>query len=253
MKSRCNIFAMTVLATGLSYAPAHAQNGPDDTEKFSYSYIEAAYLRRDGGLNTQLIDGGLPSDISEGSGNGFAIRGSFEVDEGVYFFGAFERETSDYDISASTGVDLLTGDFGVKYVSGRLGIGYYSQMSDNIDLFYQVGMSYSEFSAGTGSVTQLSDGTSMPIDLSDESQGGFSGNAEVGARARLAPRLELEGSVFWQGVQRVVQEDADSLKLADDFGAKIGARFNINTVFSIGVEYHRSKLDRFLIVARARF
>ena len=253
MKYTIKILSAVGMAAALTQAPVFAQDGQNEAEKFSYSYIEAAFLHRTGGLNTQLIDGGLPTDFSAGDGNGFAIRGSIEVEDGVYFFGAFEREEADYGVSASTGTDTLTGDFGVKYHSARLGIGYYSSLNSKLDVFYQAGMSYSEFRAGTGAVTQLSDGASIPIDLTDESQNGFSGNAQVGLRAQFAPRLELEGAVFWQGVQRVEQEDADSLKLADDFGAKVAARFNVNSVFSIGAEYQRSKINRFLFVARARF
>lgn len=253
MRTRHSIIPLVGLAIAFSCSSAHAQNQSGDTPEFSYSYIEAAYLRRNGGLNAQLIDNGLPSNFSAGDGNGFTVRGSFEVENGVYFFGAFERETADYGISASTGTDTLTGDFDVKYHSGRLGIGYYNRLGANMDVFYQAGVSYSEFRAGTGSVIQASDGVSIPIDLTDESQSGFSGNAEVGIRARLALQLELHGSVFWQGVQRVEKEDADSLKLADDFGAKVAARYNISDTFSIGAEYQRSKIDRFLVVARARF
>ena len=253
MKKNSYSLFLVGLTIALSTSPLYAQDTSGEHVKLSYSYVEAAYLRREGGLNSQLVDNGLPSDVLAGDGNGFLVRASIEVEDGVYFFGAFEREKSDYDLAASIGTDLLLGDFDVTYQSGRIGIGYFNHLGKNLDLYYQFGVTYSEFRAGSGVATQVSDGTTIPIDLSDESQNGISGNFEIGLRKNIADKIEVDGSLFWNGAQRVEREDADSLKLADDFGGKIAARFNLNSVFSVGAEYQRSKLDRFLVVVRARF
>ncbi len=224
-----------------------------DSEDFSYTYLEASFLHRIDGLDTQLVDGGVPSDVQANDGNGFFLRGSVEVQEGVFIFGGYEREESDYDISAPFGGETVSGDFDVTYQNFRVGLGYITNINNNMDLYVKAGLTYGEFKAGTGTLTGTTTGTSVPIDFSDESQSGVSGVVEAGIRTRLSDEIEFDGALNYNGARKLDLADADSLKLTGEFGARAAVRFLITDTLSLGAEYQKGSSDRILASVRARF
>lgn len=220
---------------------------------FSYSFIEASFLHRMDGLDTQLIDGGLPSDVLAGDGNGFFLRSSMELQDGVFVFAEYEREESDYDISAAFGGETVSGDFDVRSQSARFGLGYFWSASNNMDVYFQGGLSIGEFKAGMGTVVGETSGTSIPIDFADESQSGVSGLAELGLRTRFSDVIEFDAAVNYQGARKLELADADSLKLSGEIGARAAVRFLATDAFSIGAEFQKGSSDRLLVSVRARF
>lgn len=226
---------------------------PQSTAAFSYSFFEASYLRRTSGLDVTLVDGGLPTEVDAGPGNGFFVRGSIEVEDGVYLFAAYEREESDYDIQASLAGDTVRGEFDVRFQAARAGIGYVVNLRQSLDLYVQAGLSVGEFKAGTGSVVPSGGGAAIPVDFSDESQSGVSGTVEIGLRTRIGGALELDGALNWHGARKLELADADSLSLTGKIGARAAARFLVNDTFSIGAEYQKASADRLLVSVRVRF
>ena len=241
----------SVMLVGYTQGVSAQQSQEDNA--FSYSYLEASFLHRMDGLDAQLVDGGVPSDVSAGDGNGVFLRGSIEMQKGVFLFAAYEREESDYDISAPFGGETVTGDFDVRFQNVRFGLGYVANLTENTDFYFQGGLTYGEFRAGTGTVTGANNGTSIPIDFSDESQSGVSGIVEAGIRTRLADMVEFDGAINYNGARKLELADADSLKLTGEFGARAAVRFLVTDTFSLGAEYQRGSSDRLLATIRARF
>lgn len=243
----------SVCAVTMMLTPSVSAQDTGGGADFSYTFFEASFMHRMSGLDAQLIDGGLPTDVLADDGNGFFLRGSVEMQDGVFLFAEYERETSDYGISAAFGGETVVGDFDVRSQSARFGLGYVWQASDNTDLIFQAGMSLGEFKAGTGTVVGETSGTSIPIDFADESQSGVSGMAELGLRTRLSDVIELDAAVNYQGARKLELADADSLKLSGEIGARAAVRFLATDTFSIGAEFQKGASDRLLVSVRARF
>ncbi|MBO6503201.1 MAG: hypothetical protein JJ850_15665 [Kordiimonadaceae bacterium] len=246
-------FGASCSAIAILIAPTASAQDTAGGADFSYTFLEASFLHRMDGLDTQLIDGGLPSNVLAGDGNGFFLRGSVEVQEGVFVFAEYEREESDYDISAAFGGETVSGDFDVRSQSARFGLGYFWSASNNTDVYFQGGLSVAEFKAGTGTVIGETSGTSIPIDFADESQSGVSGLAEIGLRTRFSDAIEFDAAVNYQGARKLELADADSLKLSGEIGARAAVRFLATDAFSIGAEFQKGTSDRLLVSVRARF
>lgn len=252
LKNRLLVFAATCLTTGV-FSPSVLGQESQNNSSFSYSYLEASFMHRMDGLDVQLVDGGVPSDVLADDGNGFFLRGSIEVQDGVFLFATYEREESDYGISAPFGGETVSGDFDVKFQNVAAGLGYIVNVNENLDLYFQAGLTYGEFRAGTGTVAGAGSGTSIPIDFSDESQSGVSGVMEFGVRTRLTNFIEFDGAVNYNGARKLELADADSLQLSGEFGARAAVRFLVTDTFSLGAEYQQGSSDRLLATIRARF
>ena len=244
--------AVGCLTAGLCTPGVLAQENRNDTA-FSYSFLEASFMHRMDGLDTQLVDGGVPSDVLAGDGNGFFLKGSIEVQKGVFLFATYEREESDYGISAPFGGETVSGDFDVRFQNVAAGLGYIVDVNENVDLYFKGGLTYGEFLAGTGTVTGATNGTSIPIDFRDESQSGVSGVVEFGLRTRFSSFIEFDGALSYHGARKLELADADSLQISSELGARAAVRFLLTDTISLGAEYQLGSSDRLLATIRARF
>lgn len=224
----------------------------DGRQGFSYTYIEGGYLNRRNNDVSPFAGAPIVASVDVGNGDGFFLRGSLNLIGGLYVFGAYEEDKSVYDLSAPIDGEVFSGDFDVRYRSRRVGFGYHTEITDNADVFVQAGLTYSSFLSTSQSITRVSDGSAITVDLR-ESRTQYAANAEIGARIWAAEKLELAGSAIWREAQAIDNLSIGNVKLGNDFGGRAEARFHINQSFSLSAEYERTSMDRFLFAARVQF
>jgi hypothetical protein len=140
---RKTVFLGMVAALGIA-GPAMADEG------FNYSYVDLGYVRSD-------------LDDYNVSGDGFGVRGSYEITRNVHAFAAYSDQDFDFNVNATT---------------FELGAGYAWPVNPNLDLVGRASYVKAEVDApGIGSADD--DGLGLGL----------------GVRARVINVVELTGGL----------------------------------------------------------
>lgn len=161
------------LLAALAAAPIAANAGD-----LSYTWLEAGYLRAD------------PDGF--GAESGFGVRGSGAITDNLHVFGGFDRVS----------IDLPDGDFDLDQF--RLGLGYNTPISDNVDFVGRV--AYERIDAN-----DIADGN------------GFS--VEAGVRGAISANFEGSAALRYTDI-----EDGDDTQLV------LGGQYKFNPTWGINAE-----------------
>lgn len=164
----------------------------------SYSYGDLVY---------QMLD----SEADDG--DGFALRGSYEVTGNIYVLGGYQD--GDFDAGAS-------------YTNYRLGGGYHAPINDTADWYGQ--LTWENYEVETPFLGST-------ITFEDDGFG-----LEGGARVMLTSDFELNGHVKYLDVG----EDSDTL-------VGVGGLFHATEQFAVGAEYEDGDTSAFSLFARWHF
>ncbi len=240
----------------------------DDKNKFSYTYIEGAYVHDNfnaNGLTLTDRDGvGDTTDDNFGTffdatGNGGAGRFSLAL--------PFNSKNIGFHIVADyvqtrhyPGVDIInvagiraSGTVSTTQKEWRAAVGLHTKLSDKFSFFAEMGVVNTSVDFAN-SVLTIDSGGTVNADLAAGNGSKMSFDGKAGVRAFVGNRFELLAYARYNGNGRY-KSSADGQSI--DFSGKVvggaGALFHFTDHLAVGLDYEFAKPGRARAVARLSF
>lgn len=265
MKILNNKALVIVLATT---AVMSGQVAANDKNKFSYTYIEGAFVHDNFNANgLQLTDRDGVGDTTDdnfgtffdATGNGGAGRFSFAL--------PFKTKKVGFHIVADyvqtkhyPGVDIVnvagtraSGTVSTTQKEWRAAFGLHTKLSDKFSLFAEMGVVNTSVDFAN-SVLTIDSGETVNADLAAGNGSKMSFDGKAGVRAFVGNRFELLAFARYHGNGKF---DSSSDGQTIDFSGKIvggaGAFFHFTDHLAVGLDYEFGKPGRARAVARLSF
>ncbi len=192
--------------------------------EFSYSYLEAGYLKAD--IDSRLSNSLFPHDYDYDSNQGFNLSGAGEISDHLFLMGQYEQTKETYQIyfpQLSIIRDPVTGEILIIYTGPvssdnveltrwNLGIGFHTPLVDQVDFVAQASYERSDHKINTNRFYKA-DGFGL----------------YVGIRSMYFKKIELDAGI-------------KHLRLKNDFGlsqfTQAGNQTDSSTLLQIASRYN---------------